>query len=207
MTSFMPYYRVIEEVALSKKKDVYVFDPAHDINFSLVRELLTGGEALAMGLVPGIIAEELVKRRTRRGFLGVSAALGAGIVSTELAGTVIRKAAKEIVSKPQELKSGQPNTLFPQERNFRWVVVAKGLQDLADTIQEGIEPFVLPVFYPPTHWAGIRYYLQHPEHGAEYFNRYEVLKNTPEPMVESLFTRRRYASTNQGWELQEQVAI
>lgn len=200
---FMPYYEHAANAAAKANKEVFALDPAHKLDFMMIRQLpvLTFGVGAGSFLAAGTI-EASVKDKDHR-LLHVSAAQGAlvGVGLGAIGLSIFNRNAMK-----REHKSQSPSHGFT-EPHFRRIVIAQGIKNLAATMDA--DPSIggkkLVLLYPPVHWKGIKEYLDNPDKLKRNFRVASAFKVGP--LKDSLFSIRNYTFDNNDWKLQSQKQI
>jgi hypothetical protein len=159
--AFMPYFTHAATAASQAKKEVYALDPAHSLDFAMVR--LTpmmvfgvGGALLtSAGLVAPFAESKGVAPKVARMLAGTQLGVGLGLMGV---GAYENRAMK------REHKRKTPSQSFT-EPNFRRVVIAQGIKNIAAGLDAdpASAPKKLLLLYPPIHWQGIKSYLDNPK--------------------------------------------
>lgn len=205
-----PFFTEITNKAKDQNKSVYVFDPANDVNFSLIAYTPNVLPVIAAGYGIGVTAA-LVQERiqatkrmqpmTRRGFLrGTGGILTAFLVaSTSIWGPIYTSAYEQITQQPASI---------PSEQRFRRVVIAKGITNLGDRLvaNPNVAAKKIALVYPPTHWAGINELLADRTKLNMEFTAYSALKVIPS-LRHSFFRMREYSHQGNSWNLVQSQEI
>jgi hypothetical protein len=193
---FMPYFQFAAHAAKDAEKPAFVFDPAHDFNFMVVRGLTE----VIWGL--GSFASFLAASRMKQ----IGSKFGWNPAKTQKVETasVISGIALgafgllQGTARTREHLRQKPNTGLT-ESNLRRVIVAKGIQNFAKQLDADPEstPKKLLLLYPPVHWKGIREYLDNPQKLNRAFRIASAFKVGG--LRESCFTMRQYEPQGQAW--------
>jgi len=140
------------------------------------------------------------KEITRRQFL--KGAAGAGVLAT--AGAALALSVKYTEGASAEVLTGTPSTSrFPSEAKFRRAIIAKGISQLSENLDnnpsQGVRNLVL--LYTPMHWQGLKGLLENRKRLDEEFNLYCSLKKGG--LDDAFFTARKYEWTGKEWSLEK----
>jgi hypothetical protein len=157
------------------KKDVWVVDPAYDLNFGFLRQgLVSASYGAALSLAYGglnglrLSAGRPVRDISRRGLLF-------GSLTSVIGGTLLT--ASGHVPKP----------ISDLEDDLRETVTAEFITRIPEYLNEPTEGLLI---HTPGHWRKIKYLLDNPEVCKEKLERYRALEAIPP--FQTLFRARHY---------------
>jgi len=193
---FMPYSQFNAQAAREAGKRAYVLDPAHDLNFAVMRgvtEVVWGFGSFASFLA----ASRMSRIGAKFGWNTAKAkqAEAASVITGIALGAV---AFLQGTARTREHLRQKPNTGFT-ESNFRRVIIAKGIQNIARELDAdpNATPKKLVLLYPPVHWKGIKEYLDDPKRLNRAFRIASAFKVGG--LKESCFTTRVYEPQGNSW--------
>lgn len=200
---FMPYYEHAAKAAADAHKEVYAIDPAHKINFALLRQIpvatfgLSVGSFLAAGQIPPIIKSKNIPESYTKAVVG-------GLFGLAISGTLV--SGYEAGAMKREHKRKIPSKSFT-EPNFRRIVVAQGIKQIAADLDA--DPTSkhknIVLLYPPIHWKGIKDYLDNPVRLHRNFRIASAFKVGG--LKESWFSIRNYVHSDAKWQLKSTTPI
>lgn len=151
------YFRYCQELAIKHHKDIYMMDPANDLNFAFVRGLHFPIGA-AVGYTAARIHEaKTAKKLNRRTFLLIASAYG--ITSTFITLETDVRLRRWI----EDLGFTYPQSI-PSDATFRRRITAAGILKLNEDLKTNNPQQVtnLTVLYPESHWKVIQSFLENP---------------------------------------------
>lgn len=199
----VPFFEEILNTTSRVGKDIFVLDPAHDINFLAARTFFTTQVGIGIGTEGMSLAYALGRNRkmSRREFLTTIGVFAAGAA-------LLKAPTKEAVSVIEEEKlHGKPSEVF-SENNFRRSIVAQGLRQLGsqmDTDPSAPDTTMFMVL-PPVMWKGIKRFLTDSKALAEMYKKDQMLRIN-DATIKSFFTIRQWRYQNNDWELVNQTRI
>ncbi len=191
-TEIYDFFKPVDQAIHGAGKPVYVMDPAHDSWWGLIR--LTDNVAPAIvgagvAIKQGFNAFDKPMTRAKAIKTGIKGIVGLGLVANFL-GDDMSRTDKNLV----------PSWPVPSEDTLRRIVVAKGIQDLADSINNdpASKQQRLLVLYPTVHWEAIKTLLENRDLLDKEFPLTQPFL-APLRVADNPYQIRKYTPTQNGW--------